>query len=100
MEYYHIKLCPLSRKLYTIVFPWGKYEYQKLPMGLCCSPDTFQENVNKLFNGLEYVRTHIDDLLIMSNKSFEDHINKLDKVINKSKQKSFKLNAENPFGQK
>ena len=27
MGYYHIKLCPLSRKLCTIVLPWGKYEY-------------------------------------------------------------------------
>ena len=47
-------------------------EYQKLPIGLCKSPDMFQEKMNKLFNGLEYVRTYIDDLLIISNKSFED----------------------------
>ena len=37
--------------------------------------------MNKLFNGLEYVRTYIDDLLTISNKSFEDHINELDKVL-------------------
>ena len=56
MGYYHIKLCPFSRKLCTILLPWGKYEYQKLPMGLCNSPDIFQEKMYKLFNGLEYVR--------------------------------------------
>ena len=69
-------------------------------MVLYNSPDKFLEKLNKLLNSLEYVRTYIDDLLIITNESFEDHINKLDKVINKSKQKSFKLNAENPFGQK
>ena len=41
MGYYHIKLCPFSKRLCTIVLPWGKYEYQKLPMGLCNSPDIF-----------------------------------------------------------
>ena len=53
--------------------------------------------MNKLFNGLEYVRTYINDLLIISNKSFEDHINKLDKALNKLKQKGFKVNAEKSF---
>ena len=62
MGYYNNKLCPFPRKLCTIVQPWGKYKYQKLPMGLCNSPNIFQENMNELFNGLEYVRTHIDEL--------------------------------------
>ena len=44
---------------------WGKFENQKLPMGLCNSPDIFQEKMNELFNGLEYVRIYIDDLLII-----------------------------------
>jgi hypothetical protein len=43
MGYYHIKLCPKSRKLCTIVLLWGKYEYDSLPMGLNNSPDVFQE---------------------------------------------------------
>ena len=46
-------------------------------MGLCNSPDIFQEKMNELFNGLEYVRTYIDDLLILSNSNFEDHLNKV-----------------------
>ena len=84
MGYYHIKLYPFSRKLSTIV-----YGYQKLPMGLCNGPDIFQEKMNELFNGLEYVRTYIDDLLVISNKSFEKHINKLDKLLSKLDPKSF-----------
>ena len=61
MGYYHISLCPFSKRLCTIVLPWGKYEYQKLPMGLCNSPDIFQEKMGELFNDLECVRTYIDD---------------------------------------
>jgi len=94
MGYYHITLCPKSRKLCTIVLPWGKFEYQKLPMGLCNSPDIFQEKMNELFHDLEYVRAYIDDLLIISNSSFQDHLNKVKIVLNKLKAAGFKINAE------
>ena len=50
-----------------------------------------------MFNGLEYVRTFICDLWIISNKSFEDHINKLDKVLSKLNQKALKINTEKFF---
>ena len=46
MGYYHIELTPNSKRLCTIVLPWEKYEYQRLPMGLCNSPDKFQENMS------------------------------------------------------
>ena len=94
MGYYHITLCPKSRKLCTIVLPWGKFEYQKFPMGLCNSPDIFQEKMNELFHDLEYVRAYIDDLLIISNSSFQDHLNKVKIVLNKLKAAGFKINAE------
>jgi hypothetical protein len=55
MGYYHIELSPDSKCLCTIVLPWGKYEYQKLPMGLCNSPDIFQEKMSTLLGDLEYV---------------------------------------------
>ena len=97
MGYYHIKSCPFPKKLYTIVLPLKIYEHQKLPMGLCTSPNIFQEKKNKLFNGLEYVRIYIYDLLIISNTSFENNINKLDKVQNKIKQKGSNINAEKSF---
>ena len=66
-------------------------------MGLCCSPDVFQEKMNELFNGLDYVSAYIDDLLIISNKSFEDRVNKLDIVLSKLNQKEFKVNTEKSF---
>ena len=66
-------------------------------MGLCNGPNIFQEKMNELFNGLEYVSTYINDLSVISNKSFEDHINKLDKVVSKLKQKSKRVNADKSF---
>ena len=53
--------------------------------------------MNKLFNGLAYVSTYNDDLLLISNKSLEDHIEKLHKVVSNLKLAGFKVNAERSF---
>ena len=60
MEHYHITLCLISWNLCTIaLLPWGKFEYQKLPMELCSSPDVFQKimNMNELFNCIQNENT-------------------------------------------
>ena len=63
MGYYHIEISAKSKELCTIVTQWGKYKYQRLPMGLCNSPDIFQDKMSELFIGLYTVRVYIDDLL-------------------------------------
>ena len=81
MGYYHIKLSLFTKHVCMLVLPWGKYEYQRLPMGLCNSPDIFQEQMSNLMQDLKYVRAYIDDLLIISKGSFEDHMVKVRKVF-------------------
>ena len=39
VRYYHINLLPGAKHLCTIVFLWGEYQCQKLPMGVCNSPN-------------------------------------------------------------
>jgi len=43
-------------------------------MGLCNSPDIFQEKMSKLMDGLAFVFTYIDDLLCLIKDSFTDHL--------------------------
>ena len=94
MGYYHIRLDPASRELCTIILPFGKYEYQAIPMGLCNSPDIFQEKMSELMQGLEFVRTYIDDLLCLTKGSFEDHLEKLEVVLTRLKDAGLKVNAK------
>ena len=63
MGYYTIRLDPDAQKIGTIIIPWGKYSYQRLPMGIAGSPDTFQAKMSELMATLEYVRAYIDDIL-------------------------------------
>jgi hypothetical protein len=97
MGYYHIELNPDSKRLCTIVLPFGKFEYQRLPMGLCNSPDIFQEKMSELFAGLDFVRAYIDDLLITSHDSWDDHLDKLDLVFRKLTDVGLKVNAKKSF---
>ena len=39
MGYYHIEFSTGLKRIFTIILPCVKYEYQKLPMGVCNSPD-------------------------------------------------------------
>ena len=97
MGYYHIELTPHSKRLCTIVLPWGKYEYQRLPMGLCNSPDIFQEKMGTLMQDLEYVRAYIDDLLILTSGNLTDHLDKLDEVFRRIREAGLKVNANKSF---
>ena len=94
MGYYTVHLDLYSQQLCTIVTPWGKYQYLRLPMGVNVSPDVFQEKMSSLMQDLEYVRTYLDDLLVISNGSFEEHLQQLGKVLQRLRRAGLKINAE------
>jgi Reverse transcriptase (RNA-dependent DNA polymerase) len=97
MGYYHIELSPFSKSLYTIIPPWRKYEYHRLPMVLCNCPDIFREKMSSLFDDLEYVMTYIDDLLTISKGNCSEHLQQLDVVLQRIKDAGLKVNANKSF---
>ena len=50
MGYYHIRISKNASNLYTIILPWGKYRYKRLPIGVANLPDIFQQKMNDLFH--------------------------------------------------
>ena len=97
MGYYHIQLTPNARRLCTIVMPWGKYEYLRLPMGVANSPDIFQEHMSELMAGLEFVRVYIDDILCITKGDYDDHLRKLEQVFMQIEKANLRVNAEKSF---
>jgi hypothetical protein len=95
MGYYHIELSDAAKELCTITTRWGKYEYQRLPMGLCNSPDIFQEKMNDLLDGLDTVRVYIDNILhVTKGTTWEDHLTGLEEVFKRLQQAGLKVNAK------
>jgi hypothetical protein len=93
MGYYTIRFDPDASKICTIIFPWGKYSYKQLPMGIAGSPDIFQGKMLELMESLEYVRASLDDLLCISTLSLKDHLEKLEEVLRQLCDAGLKVNA-------
>ena len=94
MGYYTIRLDPDASRICTIIFPWGKYFYKRLPMGVAGSPDIFQAKMLELMAALEFVRTYLDDLLCITKGSLEDHLEKLRLVLTRLQDAGLKVNAK------
>jgi hypothetical protein len=86
MGYYHIKLDSDAQKLCTIVFILiGKYKHKSLPMAIkivcflmCFKPLCL--SLSKIWNMLRQ-SSYLDDLLMLTNSSFKEHIIKLEMVL-------------------
>jgi hypothetical protein len=50
-------------------------------MGIKIVPDAFQNVMSKFVQDIEYVKTYVDNLLILTNNSFKDHLIKLEMVL-------------------
>ena len=97
MAYYHIPMDEHSQRLCTTIFPWGKYWYKVLPMGINNSPDIFQEVMNKIMGDLEFALTYLDDVLIVSNGTYEDHLNKVKTALTRLEKANFRANVQKCF---
>jgi hypothetical protein len=83
--YFHIKLDADAQKLCTIVLPWGKYKYKRLPMGIkivwfLMFFKTSCQSLSKIRNMLRQA-WYLDDLLILTNSIFKDYLLKLEMVL-------------------
>ena len=93
MGYYTIRLDPRAVEMFTIIFPWGKYSYLRLPMGFAGSADIFQTKMMDLMEALKYVRPYIDNLLVITRGTLEDHLDKLREVLRRLCDAGLKVNA-------
>ena len=97
MGYYHIPLDEYSQSLCGTVMPWGLYQYTVLPMGLSNAPDIFQSTMSRLLGDLEWCQVYIDDILITSSGSYEEHMERLAIVLDRLQEAGFRANVRKCF---
>jgi hypothetical protein len=65
-------------------------------MGLSVSPDIYQEKMSAIFLDMENIICFIDDIALITNGSFENHLNKLDEILQRLKENNLQVNGESP----
>ena len=50
-------------------------------MWICNFPDIFQDKMNEMFCGIEFIRAYIHDLLITNKGDWYDNLNTLELVL-------------------
>ena len=69
-----------SKKFTTINTHKDLFQYNRLPFGIASAPSISQRAMNSLVQGLPHVSAYLDDILV-SGVDEEDHLNNLDKVL-------------------
>jgi hypothetical protein len=74
------RLDSTASEMCTIIFPWVKYSYKRLPMGFGGSANIFQSQIMDLMASLEYLLAYMDNLLFITRGILDEHLQKMETV--------------------
>ncbi|XP_062407933.1 uncharacterized protein LOC134099157 [Sardina pilchardus] len=75
--------------------PFGLFEFNRMPFGLCNAPSTFQRLMERIF-GAQHFQTlllYLDDVIVFSS-TVEDHLQRLDSVLTRLHFEGLKVKLE------
>ena len=82
--FHQIEMAPASKCKTAFAVPWGLYEYQVMPFGVCNGPSSFQRLVTMALGDLLFTDcvAYIDDILVYANDA-HDMLRKLRRVFDR-----------------
>ena len=80
--YQQMLLDPEDRKYTMINTHLGLFEYKRLPFGIASAPAIFQNQMEKILQGIPKAVCYLDDVLI-TGKDDSDHLETLEKVFDR-----------------
>ncbi len=91
IQYYTFKFDNEHKDLCTIFTPFGKFKYNRLPMGLKCSPDIAHKVMENTLWDLDDTEVYINDVGCFSN-SWSHYMQFLDEVLHQMQDNGFTIN--------
>ena len=91
--FWQIPLAIQSRPLTNFITPYGRYFFNKLPFGISCAPELFQQRMNKILDGLKGVVCLMDDVLVFGSNQAE-HDQRLIVTLERIKAAGVTLNKD------
>jgi len=89
--YYQIPIVAESSKYTTFMTPFGRYRFQRIPMGITMAPEVFQKKMEELLQDEDGCIVIMDDILIYG-RDQEQHDRRLNSVLKKINASGLKLN--------
>ncbi|XP_011879086.1 PREDICTED: uncharacterized protein K02A2.6-like [Vollenhovia emeryi] len=89
--YYQIELNENSRRLTAFITPFGRFQFNRLPMGLTSAGEHFQRKISDILEGAEGVSTLMDDILVFGATEAE-HDERLEYVLRRLRDNGITLN--------
>lgn len=75
--------------------PFGLFEFNRMPFGLCNAPGTFQRLMERIF-GAQHFQTlllYLDDIIVFSS-TVDEHLERLDAVLSRLQREKLKVKLE------
>lgn len=91
--YWQVMLDEESSKLCTFSTPWGKFRWNRLPFGLTCSGDVFQEKMDTVFGQIDGLSGIADDTFVYG-KGEADHDTHVLNTLNTARENNVKFNPD------
>lgn len=90
--YHQINIHEEDRHLTAFTSPTGKWEFNRIPFGLCNAPSAFQRRIAGLLSGLQDLAAfaYFDDIIVGS-PDLPSHVTRLRKVFTRLRQSGLKL---------
>ena len=97
--YWHVRLDEQSSKLTTMITPFGRYRWKRLPFGLKVSSEIFQRKIDEALEDLNGVFNIVDDIIIVGcgateSEALVDNNQNLSKCIQRCKERNITLNED------
>ena len=96
--YWQVELNPADKEKTAFSTPFGLFQFNVMPFGLCNAPGTFQRLMEMVLAGLHWsiCLVYIDDIIIYG-RTCEEHLERLEEVFKRLRQAGLKMKPSKCF---